>query len=62
MCYLGMSCKWKTAVLAWFNVFQVQYELFIDGKGDNHHNENNYLGFWGRFGQIYLVRISKIEN
>ena len=31
ICYLGMLCKWKTAVLAWFSVFQVQYEVFIDG-------------------------------
>ena len=22
VCYLGMLCKWKTAVLAWFSVFQ----------------------------------------
>ena len=31
VCYLGMLCKWKTAVISWFSVFQVQYEVFIDG-------------------------------
>ena len=31
VCHLGMLYKWKTAVLAWFSVFQVQYEVFIDG-------------------------------
>ena len=30
VCYLGMLCKWKTAVLAWFSVFKEQYEVFID--------------------------------
>ena len=30
ICYLGMLCKWKTAVLAWLSVFQVQYGVFID--------------------------------
>ena len=33
VCYLGMLCKWKIAVLAWFTVFQVQYEVFIDKYG-----------------------------
>ena len=23
VCYLGMLCKWKTLVLAWFSVFHV---------------------------------------
>ena len=31
VCYLGILCKWVTAVLAWFSVFQVWYEVFIDG-------------------------------
>ena len=31
VCYLGKLCKWKTAVSAWFRVFQVQYEVFNDG-------------------------------
>ena len=30
ICYLGMLRKWKTAVLAWFSVPQVQYEVFFD--------------------------------
>ena len=28
VCYLVMLCKLKIVVLAWFSVFQVQYELF----------------------------------
>ena len=24
VCYLGMLCKWKTAVLAWFGVLHMQ--------------------------------------
>ena len=31
VCYLGMLCKLKTAVLAWFSVIHVQYEVLIDG-------------------------------
>ena len=30
-CYVEMLCKWETADLSWFKVFQVQYEVFIDG-------------------------------
>ena len=33
--YPGMLCKWKTVVLAWFSVFQIQFKVFIDGKGRN---------------------------
>ena len=29
VCYLGMLCKCKTAVLVWFNVFLVQYDIYI---------------------------------
>ena len=52
--YLGMLCKWKTAVLAWVSVFYVQYEVLIDEQGGN---EKKYLGVSGRFCQIDLVRI-----
>ena len=31
VCYIVMLCEWKTAVFAWFSVFQVQFEVFIDG-------------------------------
>ena len=31
ICYQGMLCKWKTAVLAWFSVFRLQFEVSIDG-------------------------------
>ena len=31
ICYLGMLCKWKTTVLVWFSVFQVQFDVSIDG-------------------------------
>ena len=54
ICYLGMLWKCKTAVLAWFSAFQVQYEVSIDGYGGN---KKNYLGVSGRFYQIFLVRI-----
>ena len=40
--------------LAWFSVFQVLYEMFIDGLGGN---KKNYLGVLGWFCQIYLVII-----
>ena len=29
--YLGMLGKWKTIIIAWFSVFQMQFEVFIDG-------------------------------
>ena len=31
ICYLGMLYEWKTAVLAWFSVYKVQNDVFIDG-------------------------------
>ena len=31
VCYLGMLYKWKTAILAWFSVLQVQFEVLKDG-------------------------------
>ena len=58
ICYLCILCKWKTAVLAWFSVFQVQYEVFIDGKGGN---EKNYFRVSGRFCQINWVKIELME-
>ena len=60
--YLGMFCKWKTAVLTWFSVFYMQYEFLIDRYGGNN---KNYLGDSGRFCQIYLVMqtwISKSQS
>ena len=28
VCFLGMLCKWKRAVLAWLSVLQLQYEVY----------------------------------
>ena len=46
ICYLGMLCKWKTAVSGWFSVFQVLYEVIIYGLEGN---KKNYLVVSGRF-------------
>ena len=43
ICYLGMLCKWKTAVLAWFSAFQENMKCLLIDKGVT---RKNTVEFW----------------